>query len=1081
MKPGNLSFYFVSLITAMCSFFIAGCVDDFEYNDPGAIPEGSTVVSMSVNFEPMSASVLSTKTANTNAPGGKAVSDIRDLSVLVYGSGGSLLEIHDFKAGDGKITISDAPRKDSDAQNGIKAEESTKQAKFNLPLPYGQYYIYCVANLGKADGSVSTRDILDSEGVRQQIQTVEGLHKLRTSEWDDTNMLNNAEMMGYFTLPGEARVEGWHNAPPVVINRDGMSLHSWVRRAVSKVTIDFDGTSLRPDVRIYLKSARIYDIPKDCMLGVDSKAGKGADDSQIIKGASSWFIEYGEGDQPKENVHHWDSQAYWPVVEKGTKYSYSDALGNGHSETARALYFYENMQGVHPDKDKRQFPVIDGELAGSVQDRDQLKDGVEYGTYIEVEGYYESKAVNNRGRGTIKYRFMLGKNVIDDYNAERNHHYKLTLKFRGNANDVDWHIEYKEDKDIYLPTPYYISYLYNHTMNLPLKINSGGRKISKITATIEENNWFPDGISDAENELYKIYYSKEGVTDNNWTNRANGFLSLIPTTKTAITTSTNTDYYYGNYPVPRNTRTFTDFSKGDHSVTFDSDTKDTYKVYKDVNSEADVVVIPMYTRALRLIATTGYTGNNSFVGHSRIARVHFKVEFTEGEPMETDVTVRQVPRIVNPKGIWRSGNSSSTFSVTLKNLSSEYSTDFEDVISDGPWRAYVVRSSESNFISLSETKGDTHTPISFDVRFNGVKPSGSRWAIIRVEYNNYTCVHLIFVRQGYTPEQIYSGDVKWHCFNMLCEGQEVSHPADEGSMFKFGNWTQAIGVGNTKIVKSSWALMEPSDFVSRGNDLFTLAGGGEAKWDDITFNAGGFNTTAGYTVAAVADYDNLINNTEQGFGVLYGDGATETASTTIKAYGYNSSKGNTEGYGMRGLFLYNLGNNKQSPDPEVSAYAGRNLFFPIGWVGYGNRKQGTDPDDATKGVNGEKAGSKALLRYSGGRSDFFPTQETTAWGTINRVRDKPMFWNLFRTPGALYWTKNNVNKGTAANPSMYNVVDINYFSFDVGTIPTSNVFVAPTKDKKGYSNAFFVRCIGDYPKKTAAPKRKAVHKRRMVK
>ena len=75
------------------------------------------------------------------------------------------------------------------------------------------------------------------------------------------------------------------------------------------------------------------------------------------------------------------------------------------------------------------------------------------------------------GRGPIKYRFMLGKDVITDYNAERNHHYKLTLKFKGYANDADWHIEYEEpEPGIEVPNPYYISYLYNRTMNLPVKL-----------------------------------------------------------------------------------------------------------------------------------------------------------------------------------------------------------------------------------------------------------------------------------------------------------------------------------------------------------------------------------------------------------------------------------------------------------------------------------------------------------------------------------------------------------------------------------------------------------------------------------
>ncbi len=40
---------------------------------------------------------------------------------------------------------------------------------------------------------------------------------------------------------------------------------------------------------------------------------------------------------------------------------------------------------------------------------------------------------------------MLGKNVADNYDCERNHHYKLTLRFsRQRQRDADWHIEYDD-------------------------------------------------------------------------------------------------------------------------------------------------------------------------------------------------------------------------------------------------------------------------------------------------------------------------------------------------------------------------------------------------------------------------------------------------------------------------------------------------------------------------------------------------------------------------------------------------------------------------------------------------------------
>ena len=96
-----------------------------------------------------------------------------------------------------------------------------------------------------------------------------------------------------------------------------------------------------------------------------------------------------------------------------------------------------------------------------------------YGTYIEVDAYYRSINEEKVGSGDIKYRFMLGKNITTNYDAERNHHYKLTLKFKNFANDADWHIEYAEpEPGIEVPNPYYISYLYNRTMDLPIKNKS---------------------------------------------------------------------------------------------------------------------------------------------------------------------------------------------------------------------------------------------------------------------------------------------------------------------------------------------------------------------------------------------------------------------------------------------------------------------------------------------------------------------------------------------------------------------------------------------------------------------------------
>jgi len=79
-----------------------------------------------------------------------------------------------------------------------------------------------------------------------------------------------------------------------------------------------------------------------------------------------------------------------------------------------------------------------------------------YGSYIEVKAHYVSRNEGDMSAGEIAYRFMLGKDTDTDYDAQRNYHYKLTMKFNGYANDVDWHIDYEREPGIIIPNPYYI-------------------------------------------------------------------------------------------------------------------------------------------------------------------------------------------------------------------------------------------------------------------------------------------------------------------------------------------------------------------------------------------------------------------------------------------------------------------------------------------------------------------------------------------------------------------------------------------------------------------------------------------------
>ena len=89
-----------------------------------------------------------------------------------------------------------------------------------------------------------------------------------------------------------------------------------------------------------------------------------------------------------------------------------------HDEIANSLFFFENMQGIGPDK--RQDADGNGELDHpGLPDSDKYpnyrpKDAMPYGTYIEVDAYYVSVNPEKVGSGNIKYRFMLGKDEKTD-------------------------------------------------------------------------------------------------------------------------------------------------------------------------------------------------------------------------------------------------------------------------------------------------------------------------------------------------------------------------------------------------------------------------------------------------------------------------------------------------------------------------------------------------------------------------------------------------------------------------------------------------------------------------------------------
>lgn len=1070
------------LITALLLVVLipAGCRDDLIY-DP-EIGEGESLVSMTMGFEQTGLSVGSTRAD------GQAVNTIENVTVLAYNSNGSLYKVWRSKDGDFKYETDEnstmpgdmEPNPGNPPYNGTdQAEARTPKVTFSLPdrIPFGRYYIYAVANL----------DVTDA-----QVETPEQLKEISLN-WNNDVRQNNA-MFGYFCSSGGIRSQGF-DAELLTVNKNDIQLWSWIRRCVSKVTVAFDGRRLNPNVTIYLKSVQIKDVPKSCFLGKEnvpsSKSDLESNGETIVYGTgndyNTWQATVTVGNPVYGAMgRHTANVTTGPDGSQvSTPLTYDQQIIYQHGETAPALYFFENMQGTGKAgtvTDKRQ--DVNGENKSVSYPNgnngnlaDGFKDGKEFGTYIEVQAFYVNTGSGGQGSGDIIYRFMLGQDDHLDYNAARNHHYKLTMSFNGNANDVDWHIVY-EQPDISFPRPYYISYLYNRKMMCPLTVKTGKSEIDYITATIVSNAWAPLNPGNLN------YYS---ASDKPEEYPYNGFLSLHETESTVLkgtppyNMTSNKAYYYE--APQRGYRKYEDFDTDGPHTTTDAKTTDLY--YTKLTTDNDgmhtyEVSIPMYTRAKEIIKQTGYTGNNPYESYQRAAKVRIAVHLTNGDSIvsEEPLDIIQMRRIVNPKGVFRKWNSTKSFHVTLKYRDGETDPKFTNLKSQsGPWKAYVVQTSgndpnagtedahgmitfsgqekifKSNNPMISDTiYGENGEDIDFSMLFKGKCSSDkvSRHAVVRVEYHNYTCFHLIFVRQGNAPVKLTSGATyKWHNSNRMTKYNDTDNPIDEGSLFKFGNWDWPIASSCNVNCKS--LMINPDDFLGNGGASLDIVGKtGKYSWNDNNFTHK--NATSPSTdyfenpsdktrVPGFWQYASLYTESyiEQGFGVLYGDDAVETLDEVDKAYGY--IRGGDGKNGMRGCFVYNSIN-------------GVNVFFPIGNSGYGHRKN-----------NGEAWGSNrwpkpttelfGLLRYScNPRWGYF---DAIGGNYPDGVASCPLFYDIFRRPGAIYWFRNQASTGSVfqGDLDVKDAVawDFNYFTFDFYAISANNL--------GNGADACFVRCITD--------------------
>ncbi|MBE6226796.1 MAG: DUF4906 domain-containing protein [Bacteroidales bacterium] len=965
-------FLYITMLFLCIGTLFTSCVNE-DMEEP-AVGKGESTLSVDIAFRPLS-DPLTTRTA------GDAIKHINDLSIVIYKADGTLHSCTHYTSSDFTTSEADYPNSLPQGTNGFAEEKTCKTSTISIPnVPYGKYRMYAVVNINRV---LTEAETASEEALRAIPLT-----------WNASSIASNNAMFGFFdTEANKAPVKT--AAPDITINAQTVSLHAWVKRAASKVTVAYDGSNLKENIYIYIHSAQIKDIPKTCYLGKENKPT--AKNQLNSDGEKISYINSASANGTTVGL----------TVTKG-----NPKHGSDHSETADALFFFENMQGyTSADKGKFQDETGAGAVThpnGSISTDQDYKDGVPYGSYIEVKGYYVNKSAENASQGNITYRFMLGRDVVRDCNAERNNHYKLTLRFKNDANNPDWHIDYTpENPTLSVPTPLYISYGYNEVLNIPVVVRGAAVNANTtIKATIIENPWgYPE----------HKYYS-----NSNHTGLEDGFLSFKNMKGTVSLSESNREKWNVS---------------GSSYVSGITPTK--------VETDNCQYTVPVYTRPL--ILASSLTGHNPYVSYQRKAKVKFEVVLN-GQTVTQDIEVIQVKRLVNPTGVWRSDNNTSKFNIRLMELplpdtdanGNMVNESFEAILSDGPWTAHIEKGSDwvqiattnSGDWGTKDITGGTGSEIRFDYRPKNANTTGSvRCGVIKITYHNNHCVHYVFVSQGLGTVNL--AGAKWQNRNVLRKNTLVANPLLEGSMFKFGNSADAILVDNNH--RSGYGF----DQNCWGKKFFINTTTGTTQtFESLSFNLDGFingRVVFADNSAKPATYAQwkALETLHRRYGVMYGDECTETMTTTTDAYCYYQAG---QKRGMQGMFVWD------------ESREGNHIFFPIGSTGNGHRKVNDNAYAYQYGT---------IDKYSHLKYAQRPLEMPEATAKV-----VPMYYDIWLRKGAVYWYDVMYNPAVDADGLVSDgyAHDINFHSMLLQTYGSNPIGQSDRNGNKS-TDAAYIRCV----------------------
>lgn len=174
-------------------------------------------------------------------------------------------------------------------------------------------------------------------------------------------------------------------------------LSASLKRTVAMITVVLEGADLAEGVEIRPRTISLHNVPTQCMIGEDNRAGEGnIEPAGESKSILTWQTLGAMGTEGK-------------IITVGSHNR--DAADDPYFDP---LFMYENLQGTIVNADEK------------LKDPSKLgEENENYASYVQIDADYASREKNVYG--TVSFKFCLGEDISSDFNVKRNTHYQITL------------------------------------------------------------------------------------------------------------------------------------------------------------------------------------------------------------------------------------------------------------------------------------------------------------------------------------------------------------------------------------------------------------------------------------------------------------------------------------------------------------------------------------------------------------------------------------------------------------------------------------------------------------------------------